>query len=122
MLKENENEEGVLTKALFSFGGTDMNAIAIDKIRCYIEARYPEPNADCLPDIFQQQSYSRYAAYEILNRIMDRPLFPASMIIDEFVIATSLLVYTTKDPNKIRIFSITLDVAEDISNLYWKGE
>ena len=56
-----------------------MNEVAICKIMSYIENNLFEPGYLWDKHIFKERSYSRWAAYEILERIMDNPFSSPDM-------------------------------------------
>ena len=94
-----------------------MNEVAICKIMSYIENNLFEPGYLWDKHIFKERSYSRWAAYEILERIMDNPFSSPDMIIDEFIIKTALYSCINEDSEASRMFIIARDTAEEISEL-----
>ena len=94
------------------------NEIAIQAIMKYIEECLFEPRASWSKYEFEKRSYSRWAAYEILERIMDHPMTSADTIIEDFILKMSLYTHVTENTKVNFIFSTALDTAEDILTLF----
>lgn len=95
-----------------------MNEVAIQEIMNYVEENLFEPQKNWPKDIFEERAYSRWAAFELIDRIMDHPLDPPDMIIENFIFEMIKLSHNTENREKCRIFSIASDVAEDIIYLF----
>jgi len=65
---------------------------------------------------FNQRSYSRWAANEILELVMDNPFSTPIDIIEEFIIKMDY--FSCIDLSTSLIFSIAKDTAEDILYLF----
>lgn len=91
-----------------------MNEVAIYKIMGYIENALFEPRYRWSESVFKERSYSRWAAFEILERIMDRPFTPPDLIIDEFIIKMEYFSCFHEDTEASRMFIIARDAAQDI--------
>lgn len=102
----------------FIFWGDTMNQLAIQKIMECLEENLFEPNRQWPQTVFEERSYARWAAFEIWQRLMDRPHDLPDDIIEEFALKTQALSAVTDDPVKARIFSIASDTAEDILTLF----
>ena len=67
---------------------------------------------------FEERSYSRWAACEIWERLLDRPREDPDLIVANFMFEMALFANSTDDSTKKRIFSIARDTAEDILTLF----
>ena len=84
----------------------------------YIHDYYPEPPFTWHAGLFEEMTYSRWAALEILNKIMDRPLDPPEDVVMDFLLRVALYSQVTGTPIQQRIFSIAEDTAEDILSFF----
>lgn len=91
-----------------------MNELEVRAIRTYISEFLFEPQVNWPQLYFDERCYSIWAANEILQRILDHPFIPASKIIDEFAIKCSYFACFTENATANFIFSVALDVADDI--------
>lgn len=91
-----------------------MNEEAAQAITDYIEEYLFEPDANWPKSWFNQRTYSRWAANEILELIIDNPLTSPMIIIDEFLIKMSYYSCMSENQNISIIFSTAVDTAEDI--------
>lgn len=101
-----------------SFRGGTMNELAIRKIIECLEENLFEPKYSWPEKAFEDRSYARWAAYEIWERLMDRPNESPDLIISEFMLQMILYENITEDPKKARIFSVAKETAEDILTLF----
>lgn len=92
--------------------------IAIQKILECLEENLFEPHYAWPHNSFEERSYSRWAAIEIANLLMDRPYECPDTIVEEFMLKMMYLENTTDDPKKNRIFGIAYRTAEDILTLF----
>lgn len=93
------------------------NETAVRLIMNYIQDSLFEPQA-CWPKYyFEHRAYSRWAASEILELIMDRPLTPPDEVVYEFILKMVIYSEVTESKEKRFIFSTAMDTAEDILNL-----
>lgn len=90
-----------------------MNEVEIKKISQYIENDLFEPGPNWPHHLFEERSYSRWAAFEILHRLMDYPFDQADVIIDGFIFEMSMFAHGD-NTNGRHIFSIAEKVARDI--------
>lgn len=103
-------------KGSFSFLGEDsMNDEAVIKILRYLEEYLFEPMKDWPKEEFERRSYERWAAYEIVESLMDNPFTTADMVIDEFIFKMISFFLLAKEQKQQFIFAI--DVAETIRSL-----
>lgn len=87
---------------------------AIQKILECLDDCLFEPNIKWPEQEFEKRSYSRWAAYEIINRIMDHPYEIPEIAAEEFMYTMATFAATTDEPKKRRIFQIACDTANDI--------
>lgn len=93
------------------------NDSAVMAIVSYMEECLFEPQA-CWPKYhFEQRAYSRWAASEILELVMDHPLTPPDEVVYEFILKMVIYSEVTESKEKSFIFSTARDTAEDILNL-----
>lgn len=94
------------------------------KVLEYMEKYLFEPGYSWPIHIFDERSYSRWAACEIVERLMNRPYDPADEVIEEFIFELSAYVYASTDDTSKRcqMFSIAKNAAEDILNYILKGD
>lgn len=91
---------------------------AAEKVMECLEDNLPEPNLNWPKDIFEEQSYARWAAYELANRLMDRPYEFVDHVIQDFILEMMGYLHNSTDPQKKRLFRIAIDTAEDILTLF----
>ena len=91
---------------------------ALLAIQRYIDEYLFEPPIYWSKRDFSKQVYSRWAAFELMERIMDRPFDQPDMIIEHFLIEMVMYAHMEEKPKKRRIFLIAKDTAEDILHLF----
>ena len=94
-----------------------MNEDAIRKVILYLDESLFEPGRMWPDHIFEERSYSRWAANEIIRRLMDCPFDAPIEIVEAFMLTMIMHTYTVRDPRKKRIFSIARDTAFNILQL-----
>ena len=113
--EENEDEEeswqGLF---LFILRGGGMNDIAIDTIMRFRNERLISPNEDMPRESYFKASYSIWAGYELLERVMDHPLTSADDIINEFALKMELFARETDDEEAKLKFRVASNVAAEI--------
>ncbi|HOQ38742.1 MAG TPA: hypothetical protein PLR73_13765 [Acetivibrio sp.] len=92
-----------------------MNDEAVTTIFRYLEECLFEPMKDWPKEEFEKRSYERWAAYEIIESLMDNPFTTADMVIDEFILKMICFAHLAKEQKQQFIFAI--DVAETIRSL-----
>lgn len=103
-------------KDSFSFlGENGMHDEEVITIFRYLEECLFEPMKDWPKEEFERRSYERWAAYEIVELLMDNPFTTADMVIDEFILKMIYFAYLAKEQKQQFIFAI--DVAETIQSL-----
>lgn len=91
-----------------------MNELAAMTIMRYIEEYLFEPEWSWPQAEFYRRTYSRWAAYEILELVLDHPFIPADVVIDEFMLKMLYLSHTAENVNNSIMFSIAADAADEI--------
>ena len=94
------------------------NDLAAEIVMNTLEENLPEPNRNWPTDMFEEQSYARWTAYELANRLMDRPYEFVDHIIQDFILEMMGCLRATNDPKKQKVFSVAIDTAEDILTLF----
>lgn len=95
-----------------------MNDNAVDIIREYIQEYLFEPSVSWDKTEFMKRSYARWAAYEIVNRIMDNPFDMILDTIDCFIAEMVIYVCCGKSRQSSFIFQTAIETAEDIALLF----
>lgn len=68
---------------------------------------------------FEQASFSRWAAYEIIDRLSSNPQTPAWSVIDEFVALMDRYSCSELAPLSLRWrYSVAHDMAEEVRSLF----
>lgn len=91
-----------------------MHDLAVQKILSCLDDILFEPDKRWSNDDFERQSYARWAAYEIINLIMDKPYDMPEIAAEEFMYTMATFAAFTKNSKKRRIFEIACDTANDI--------
>lgn len=94
------------------------NDLAAEIIIETLEENLIEPKRSYPDDLFEERSYARWAAYELANRLMDRPYESPDLIIEEFMLTMMMYESATNDPRKSRLFLIAKETAKDILTLF----
>ena len=89
-----------------------------EKLMVYIDEHFIEPCNTWHKQLFEELSYSRWAAFEILQSLMDHPFDPPDEVVERFMLKMALYSWSSKDEKKQRIFSIAEDTAEEILYLF----
>lgn len=91
-----------------------MNERAIYRLLECLEENLVEPNYFWPQDMFEEQSYARWAVYEIINMLMDRPFQEAQDVVEDFILRMCWLKSTTEVDQKIRLYEIAIETAKDV--------
>lgn len=91
----------------------DIRAISI--LQEYI-ADMPEPRKKCKKQVFLQETYSRWAAEEILKYIQENESRPPVAVVEEF--KDRMNHYSLMNRNSSYIFSVAYDIAMDILDIF----
>lgn len=90
---------------------------AISIIQNYIYENLFEPALSWNELEFKKRSYQRWAAYEICNRLMDRPLDNPIRVIDSFIFEISAYG-EAENPKSNFIFQSVAEVAKELILLF----
>ena len=94
-----------------------MIEIAVDTIREYIQENLFEPSFSWDKREFETRSYSRWAAYEVLNRVIDHPIDAPLDTIENFVLEMAMYAHYGKNEHRSFIFQIAFETATEIALL-----
>lgn len=94
-----------------------MDPLLFSKVVNYMDEALFEPQPNWPLYHFEERSYSRWAATEIITALMDRPLDPPDIVVEEFLLKVTLMASITEDSKKRHIFSVAKEIAEDILHL-----
>lgn len=84
----------------------------------YIRENLVEPPRFRSERLFEEMSYARWAAFEIVHALMDRPFDPPDEVVEAFLLKMALYYSTAKHEHHRKIFSIAEDAAEEILCLF----
>ena len=84
----------------------------------YMNDFLPEPDIHWPKEEFEKRTYARWAAGEILKRIMDRPEDDPVEIIDEFSMEVMYYSQNTEGTPNHLIFETAFETAEQIGCLF----
>ena len=106
-------------QGLFSFDRKKaMHDVAVAVITDYIENSVFEPAANWPKHMFELRSRERWAAGEILQRVLDNPMTPATTIIESFMVQMLIFSFKAKDSKEPSIYRIAKETAEEILLLF----
>ncbi len=91
-----------------------MNDTAIQTILKYVEINLFEPGCTWPTIYFEERSYARWAAIEILESIMNHPFRSADEIIEEFIFKMIIYSAWMDNPDICFRFSVAKETAENI--------
>lgn len=94
-----------------------MNEQAILIIKNYMK-RLKRPKGGIRMPHFEQLSYSRWAANELLNCVMKQSSKTPVKVIEEFI--SKMDMYSCMNSNASFMFSVAHDTAEDILDVFLK--
>lgn len=92
-----------------------MDIRVVSVLQEYI-ANMPEPRKKCKKQVFLQETYSRWAAEEILRCILKSESLPPVTVVEEF--KNRMNHYSLMNPNSSYIFSVAYDIAMDILDIF----
>lgn len=98
-----------------------MNDTAIKIVSDFIDKNLTDPQIYWAPGMFLQRSYERWAAYEIINKLLDKPFDPPLETIEAFMYESSIrsTFYEALDnEDKAYMFSIAAYISETILRLF----
>lgn len=91
---------------------------AAEMIHEYIQEYLFAPTASWSEYEFERRSYSRWAAYELVDQIMDRPLDAPIDTIEKFMFKMAYYAYCSVDERRCRIFQTAVETAEELVLLF----
>lgn len=97
-----------------------MNDVAAQKIMNYIDKYLFEPQCDWDKQIFKERSYSRWAAFYILEQMMSNPFIAPDDIIEDLIIKWTLFSCINEDTEANTVFTIASDTAEELLKIIEK--
>lgn len=99
-----------------SFSEDDMNEKTICAVQDYIDLYLFEPQKGWPKQEVESRSYERWAAFELLHRLMDNPLEDPDIVVDCFVMEMAMYSHLGGSIGN-HIFGAALDTAVDILQL-----
>lgn len=87
-------------------------------IQKYIDKHLFNPSHTWCKYEFEKRSYSRWAAYEIIERIMDKPFEMPLCIIENFIFEMAMYACYGEDEHRSFIFQTAVETAEEIILLF----
>lgn len=91
-----------------------MNEHAIYRLLECLNENLVEPNYFWPEDMFEEQSYARWAVYELIDLLMDRPFQDPRDVIEDFILRMYWLKSTTEVDEKIKLYEIAIETAKDV--------
>ena len=95
-----------------------MDDEAIATIIKYINEKLPEPDIKWTKEAFDTRTTERWAAFEIIERLMDRPFDMPDMVVYDYMIKMSVYSYYHDNTERKYIFRVASNTAEKILNLF----
>lgn len=91
-----------------------MNEQAIYRLLECLNENLTEPNWSWPEDMFEERSYARWAVYEIIDLLMDRPFQDPKDVVEDFILRMCWLKSTTEVDKRIKIYETAIRTAEDV--------
>lgn len=95
---------------------------AITLIHDYMDKHLFEPQIGWPKQVFMERSYSRWAAIEMLERIMDRPFDPPTTVIEDFLFEMAFYSQIEELSKSTCMFTVAEHTANDILYLILRKE
>lgn len=92
--------------------------LAISIIQEYIEQHLFSPSFSWPKDEFKKRSYAQWAAYEIINRIMDKPYEMPIYVIENYIFEMAMYAHYGEDEYRNLIFQTAVETAEELALLF----
>ena len=94
-----------------------MNDRAVYALIRFLDEYSEPPGLDWPQEESEEVTFSRWAAEELLNLVMDHPMTPAEDTIEEFIIKMEIYAATATKRDWERIFSIVAQTAREFLDL-----
>lgn len=91
---------------------------AVSIIQEYVDKHFFSPSNTWCKYEFEKRSYSRWAAYEIIDRIMDKPFEIPICVIENFIFEMAMYACYGEDKHRSFIFQTAVETAEEIILLF----
>lgn len=91
---------------------------AVSIIKEYVDRHLFSPSFSWPKDEFEKRSYSQWAAYEIINRIMDKPFEMPICIIESFICEMAMYACYGEDEHRSLIFQTAVETVEELILLF----
>lgn len=106
-------------KGSFSlFGDVSMCDVAIAIIHEYIKEHLFSPSFSWPKYEFKKRSYQQWAAYEICDRILDKPFDTPIEVIENFIFEMAMYACYGEDEQRSFIFQCAVETAEELILLF----
>jgi len=99
-----------MSPSFLSWRTSDDTAV-VTRIIDYMENGLFLPAINWPKEEFEERSYARWAADDILQRIMDNPLFPPDLIIEMYKLEMAAYAELNEE---IRMFAIAVSTADEL--------
>lgn len=103
-------------KGSFLFVGENpMNDVVVTTVMQYINEHLFEPRINWSKVEFRRRTYSRWAAYEIIELLMNHPFDDSELVVEDFILKMFYCLHVAEGNNKSDfVFLSAIEVAEDI--------
>lgn len=91
---------------------------AVSTIHRYIDKHLFSPSASWEKCKFRKRSYQQWAAYEICDRILDKPFDDPITVIENFMFEMAMYACYGEDEQRSFIFQNAVETAEELSLLF----
>ena len=91
---------------------------AVSIIQRYIDEYLFSPSFTWPKYEFRKRSYQQWAAYEICDRIMDKPFDDPITVIENFMFEMAMYACYGEDEQRSFIFQSAVETAEELSLLF----
>lgn len=92
--------------------------LAYSIIKEYIDQHLFSPSFSWPKYEFIKRSYAQWAAYEIIDRIMDKPFEMPICVIEEFIFEMAMYACYGEDEQRSFIFQTAVETAEELALLF----
>ena len=91
---------------------------AVSIIQRYVDEHLFSPSFTWPKYEFRKRSYQQWAAYEICDRIMDKPFDDPITVIENFMFEMAMYACYGEDEQRRFIFQSAVETAEELSLLF----